>query len=184
MKKRRFLVLTWMLSLLVMTVLCISVAATASQIYQKDAVAWIQARENESWAVDYDHTGGLPQCVDLIKYYADFLDSSWKPTGNGYDYLSRTDLPSGWTYQSSPSAGDIAVWAKNKGIAGDNGHVALVKAVYSDNTFYYIDVNGNNGLPGKGTISNSNPSAFIHPRFLTDTTSLIFDVAFQYPYTR
>ena len=28
MKKRRFLVLTWVLSLLVMTVLCISVAAT------------------------------------------------------------------------------------------------------------------------------------------------------------
>ena len=129
---------------------------------QSEAVAWISARKAEHWAVDYDGLNGA-QCVDLIEYYFDYL-AGYHLTGNGYDYVGRGDLPSGWYYTSAPSPGDIAVWAKNKGIAREWGHVALVESV-GGGSFNYVDVNGANHTGGSGTLSNSNPSSFIHPDF-------------------
>ena len=131
---------------------------------QSEAVAWIQARRNEKWAQDYDGAYG-PQCVDLIFYYFDYL-VGYHLGGYAYAFVGRNDLPSGWTYRASPSPGDIAVWGANVGIADWTGHVALVEWVGSD-TFGYVDVNGNTGKGGFGSISISNPSTFIHPDFGT-----------------
>lgn len=145
----------------------IDLAGVGTSITQSEAVAWITARKNEHWAENYDGSSyTLPQCVDLIVYYMNYLGiTPFNGYGNGYDYVGRSNLPSGWYYTSSPSAGDIAVWAAGKGIAGGNGHVALVESVYSNHTFDYVDVNGVTGKAGSGNISNSNPSSFIHPNF-------------------
>lgn len=129
---------------------------------QSEAVAWISARKAEGWAKEYDGVAGA-QCVDLIVYYFDYLVGRHL-SGNGYDYVGRTDLPSGWYYTSNPSPGDIAVWSAWTGIARENGHVALVESV-GNGTFNYVDVNGANHTAGSGTLSNSDPSSFIHPDF-------------------
>ena len=134
---------------------------------QSEAVQWITDRKNEGWAYDYDGTGGYAQCVDLIVYYFDYLEG-WHLSGNGYDYVGRNDLPNGWYYTSSPSAGDIAVWGANVGIARGWGHVALVESV-NGNNFNYVDVNGATGKGGSGTLNISNPSSFIHPNFASPT---------------
>lgn len=130
---------------------------------QNEAVAWIRDRKNEGWAKDYDGAAG-PQCVDLIKYYFDYL-VGYHLNGNGYQFADRTDLPSGWYYTSTPSPGDIAVWKAYTGIAIYwTGHVALVESV-GNGTFNYVDINGATGRAGSGSISNTNPSTFIHPDF-------------------
>lgn len=127
-----------------------------------EAVAWIN--DHTGWCEDYDRIAG-EQCVDLIKAYMDYLVGYFL-TGYAYVYADRDDLPDGWYYTSNPSPGDIAAWKKNVGIAGSDGHVALVKAV-GNGTFDYIDINGATHTAGSGTLSNSNPSTFIHPDFPT-----------------
>ncbi len=133
---------------------------------QAQAVEWIRARKNERWAQNYDGSAyTVPQCVDLIVYYFNYLGvSPFNGYGNAYSYADRSDLPSGWRYTSSPSAGDIAVWKAYKGIAREFGHVALVESVSGGN-FNYVDVNGATGKGGSGTLSITNPSSFIHPDF-------------------
>ena len=132
---------------------------------QSEAVAWIQGRKAEGWAEDFDQDQftSVPQCVDLIIYYFDYLGVP-RMYGHAYQYYGRSDLPSGWYYSPNPSPGDIAVWEAGKGIAGSTGHVALVESV-GDGTFNYVDVNGANGTGGSGSLSNSDPSSFIHPDF-------------------
>ncbi len=153
-----------------------------------EAVAWITARKNEKWAVNYDGIYG-PQCVDLIMYYFDYL-VGYHLGGSAYQYVGRTDLPSGWYYTSTPSPGDIAVWEANVGIALSTGHVALVQSVGSG-SFSYVDVNGATGRAGSGSISNTNPSTFIHPDFveykapdiknahITNATTASYEVRFN-----
>ena len=148
------------------------VSATTNGHSQADAVKWITDREAEGWALDYDHTGGKPQCVDLIKYYLDYLGAGGLAGGNAYAYANKNVSAYGWTYTSTPSPGDIAVWEAYKGIAYEHGHVALVKSVNGSN-FNYVDVNGATGLPGKGSLSISNPSTFIHPDF--SSSKITFD---------
>ncbi|MCQ2406386.1 MAG: S-layer homology domain-containing protein [Oscillospiraceae bacterium] len=129
-----------------------------------DAVSWVQARKSEGWAVAYDASLG-PQCVDLIKYYFDDFFGIPHFNGDAYSYASKT-LPAGWTYTSTPSAGDIAVWKKNQGIAGIYGHVAIVESAGASG-FSYIDIDGNTGKAGYGSIRKQSqyPATFIHPDF-------------------
>ncbi len=128
---------------------------------QAEAVSWIKARHAEGWAQNYDGVAG-PQCVDLIKYYTAWLGVNLG-TGHAYAYASKA-LPSGWTYQSTPQPGDIAVWTAYKGIAYEYGHVALVESV-GNGTFTQYGVNGANGRGSSSTLPNSNASTFIHPDF-------------------
>ena len=77
----------------------------------QEALAWARAQVGKS--LDYDGVYGA-QCVDLIKYYYDFLGCASYARGNGCDYATNA-LPSGWArYQGAqPQPGDILVYSGN-----------------------------------------------------------------------
>ena len=97
-----------------------SVWATADE-----AIAWVKSQINKS--LDYDGVYGA-QCVDLIKYYYDYLGVT-PASGNGSDY-STNPLPSGWQRikGATPQKGDILVYT---GGDGNYGHVAIYESQYS-----------------------------------------------------
>ena len=90
----------------------------------QEALAWAKAQVGKS--LDYDGEYGA-QCVDLIKYYYDFLGCASYARGNGCDYATNA-LPSGWArYQGAqPQPGDILVYSGNS--SNPNGHVAIYEA--------------------------------------------------------
>ena len=160
------------LAICLCTILTPIVASAKTNHTQDEAIAWIQARKAEKWAQNYDGSSyQLPQCVDLIAYYLDYL-VGYHLRGNARDYVSRSDLPSGWTYQSNPSPGDIAVWGAGVGVIRSQwGHVALVESV-SNGRFSLVDVNGETGRGSAWSARIDNPSTFIHPDFTTPTNVL------------
>lgn len=88
---------------------------------QYEAVSWVNSQVGK--ALDYDGVYGA-QCVDLTKYYYAYLGVP-VPSGNANQYVNGGKYcPSGWSYQSSPQPGDIAVWT-----GGDYGHVAIVTEI-------------------------------------------------------
>ncbi|MBO5869334.1 MAG: leucine-rich repeat protein, partial [Clostridia bacterium] len=98
----------------------------ATNVTQAEAVAWIYEKEGQY--LDYDGVYGA-QCVDLIKYYYDFLGETPRK-GNAnhyiYDSYSGSKVPIGWTkiqYYSgfTARAGDIALFDY-----GEYGHIGLI----------------------------------------------------------
>ena len=115
-----------LLVLLFSVALALPVTANASTNGHtaQEALAWAKAQVGKS--LDYDGVYGA-QCVDLIKYYYDFLGCASYARGNGCDYATNT-LPSGWArYQGAqPQPGDILVYSGNA--SNPYGHVAIYEA--------------------------------------------------------
>jgi surface protein len=150
----------------------------------QDAVNWAISLVNSNWGTsentpNYDGSSwtpgdyGEPQCVDLIAAYWDYL-ADYHLGINAKDYAD-INLPSGWYYTTSPSAGDIAVWT-----GGTWGHVGIVTSV-ADTYICFVDCNGeghwtdgngyrhNDGATLRDTIGHplGYPTIFIHPDFAT-----------------
>ena len=85
-----------LLVLLFSVALALPVTANASTNGHtaQEALAWARAQVGKS--LDYDGVYGA-QCVDLIKYYYDFLGCASYARGNGCDYATNA-LPSGWAF--------------------------------------------------------------------------------------
>ena len=115
-----------LLVLLFSVALALPVTANASTNGHtaQEALAWAKAQVGKS--LDYDGVYGA-QCVDLIKYYYDFLGCASYARGNGCDYATNA-LPSGWArYQGAqPQPGDILVYSGND--SNPYGHVAIYEA--------------------------------------------------------
>ena len=132
MKKRvlsLLLVLLMVVSLAPMSALAATNGHTANE-----AIGWVQSQVGK--ALDYDGAYGA-QCVDLIKYYYDYLGCASYARGNGSDYATNA-LPSGWTRLkgAQPRLGDILVYT---GGYNNYGHVAIYE---SDYVSYHQNFNG------------------------------------------
>ena len=94
-----------------------------------DASAAHTREESVNWAIaqigkglDYDNMYGN-QCVDLIKYYYDYLGHGGYARGNAYEYKTNA-LPPGWVrVYGGYQPGDVAVWKTN--------HVAIITSADS-----------------------------------------------------
>ena len=132
MKKR---VLSLLLVLLmVMSLVPMSALAATNGHTANEAIGWVQSQVGK--ALDYDGAYGA-QCVDLIKYYYDYLGCASYARGNGSDYATNA-LPSGWTRLkgAQPRLGDILVYT---GGYNNYGHVAIYE---SDYVSYHQNFNG------------------------------------------
>ena len=151
-----------------------------------EAVAWANAQIG-NW-LDYDGNGC--ECVDLIYYYVQYLGFSSLIGGNAIDYAYKS-LPSGWSYQNSPQAGDIVVWDKGVNMGNYNysqwqgneyadsgfGHIGIVVEVRST-TIVTIETNTYSGYVGGGRNASSrertksSAKVYIRPDWpSSDTTS-------------
>ena len=136
MKKR---ILSMLLVLLmVVSLVPISASASTNGHTAQEALAWVRSQVGKS--LDYD---GFPdyqpyQCVDLIKFYYEYLGCASYARGNAADYATNA-LPSGWArYQGAqPQPGDILVYSGTS--SNPNGHVAIYEA---DNITYHQNFNG------------------------------------------
>ena len=115
----------------VMLVLPVTANASTNGHTQQEAMAWVRAQVGKS--LDYDNYPPPPdskyQCVDLIKFYYDFLGCPEYARGNGCDYATNT-LPSGWSrYKGAqPQPGDILVYSGTTRFP--YGHVAIYESDY------------------------------------------------------
>ena len=132
--KRRILSMLLVVLMMVSLVPVGASAATNGHTAQ-EALAWVRSQLGKS--LDYDGVYGA-QCVDLIKYYYDYLGCASYARGNGADYASNA-LPSGWArYQGAqPQPGDILVYGGNS--SNPYGHVAIYE---SDYVTYHQNFNG------------------------------------------
>jgi fibronectin type 3 domain-containing protein len=125
-----------LLVLLFSVALALPVTANASTNGHtaQEALAWTRAQLGKS--LDYDGVYGA-QCVDLIKYYYEFLGCASYARGNGCDYATNA-LPSGWArYQGAqPQPGDILVYSATSEYP--YGHVAIYEA---DRVTYHQNLN-------------------------------------------
>lgn len=106
--------------------------AEAANHTQSEGVAWANSQVGKG--LDYDGIYGN-QCVDLIKYYYDYLGVAGYAKGNACDYRTNA-LPGGWQrVYGSYQPGDIAVWKPNYTSGayqtGAYGHVGIVTGVNS-----------------------------------------------------
>lgn len=132
--KKRILSLLLVL-LMVVPLVPISASASTNGHTAQEALTWVRSQLGKS--LDYDGVYGA-QCVDLIKYYYDYLGCASYARGNGADYASNA-LPSGWArYKGAqPQPGDILVYSGTSD--NPNGHVAIYEA---DNITYHQNFNG------------------------------------------
>ena len=132
MKKRVLSLLLVML--MVMSLVPMSALAATNGHTANEAIGWVQSQVGK--ALDYDGVYGA-QCVDLIKYYYDYLGCASYARGNGSDYATNA-LPSGWTRLkgAQPRLGDILVYT---GGYNNYGHVAIYE---SDYVSYHQNFNG------------------------------------------
>ena len=132
MKKRVLSLLLVML--MVMSLAPMSALAATNGHTANEAIGWVQSQVGK--ALDYDGVYGA-QCVDLIKYYYDYLGCASYARGNGSDYATNA-LPSGWTRLkgAQPRLGDILVYT---GGYNNYGHVAIYE---SDYVSYHQNFNG------------------------------------------
>ena len=79
--------------LMVVSLVPMSALAATNGHTANEAIGWVQSQVGK--ALDYDGVYGA-QCVDLIKYYYDYLGCASYARGNGSDYATNA-LPSGWT---------------------------------------------------------------------------------------
>ena len=123
MKKLLIVFLSLVMLLSVTSGMNITVSAYTTHS-QSEAIAWVNSKVGQY--LDYDGlpVGDVYQCVDVTKYYYAYLGVA-VPTGSAKYYVNGGNYcPSGWSYQTSPQPGDIAVWT-----GGDNGHVAIVTEI-------------------------------------------------------
>ena len=132
MKKRVLSLLLVML--MVVSLAPMSALAATNGHTANEAIGWVQSQVGK--ALDYDGAYGA-QCVDLIKYYYDYLGCASYARGNGSDYATNA-LPSGWTRLkgAQPRFGDILVYT---GGYNNYGHVAIYE---SDYVSYHQNFNG------------------------------------------
>jgi hypothetical protein len=132
MKKRVLSLLLVML--MVVSLAPMSALAATNGHTANEAIGWVQSQVGK--ALDYDGVYGA-QCVDLIKYYYDYLGCASYARGNGSDYATNA-LPSGWTRLkgAQPRLGDILVYT---GGYNNYGHVAIYE---SDYVSYHQNFNG------------------------------------------
>ena len=132
MKKRVLSLLLVML--MVVSLVPMSALAATNGHTANEAIGWVQSQVGK--ALDYDGAYGA-QCVDLIKYYYDYLGCASYARGNGSDYATNA-LPSGWTRLkgAQPRLGDILVYT---GGYNNYGHVAIYE---SDYVSYHQNFNG------------------------------------------
>ena len=134
----------------------ISITAQATSITQSQAVAWVNSKVGQ--ALDYDGVYGA-QCVDLTKYYYAYLGVP-APSGNANQYANGgAYCPSGWSYQGSPSPGDIAVWT-----GGTYGHVAIVTEIRGSQ-MVCVEQNYANKQYCTANIHNKDANTYIRPNF-------------------
>ncbi len=132
MKKRVLSLLLVML--MVVSLAPMSALAATNGHTANEAIGWVQSQVGK--ALDYDGAYGA-QCVDLIKYYYDYLGCASYARGNGSDYATNA-LPSGWARLkgAQPRFGDILVYT---GGYNNYGHVAIYE---SDYVSYHQNFNG------------------------------------------
>ena len=120
--------------LMVVSLVPMSALAATNGHTANEAIGWVQSQVGK--ALDYDGVYGA-QCVDLIKYYYDYLGCASYARGNGSDYATNA-LPSGWTRLkgAQPRLGDILVYT---GGYNNYGHVAIYE---SDYVSYHQNFNG------------------------------------------
>ena len=138
-------------------------SAYATSKTQSDAVNWANAQIGKS--LDQDGVYGA-QCVDLIRYYYQFLGVS-PVSGNGCDY-AKNSLPGGWqrikTYNGFiPQPGDIAVWTY---ASSSYGHVAIVTSADSSR-MNVVEQNGSTHITRSHSYSYSYGTFYgvIRPNF-------------------
>ena len=121
--------------LMVVSLVPISASASTNGHTAQEALTWVRSQLGKS--LDYDGVYGA-QCVDLIKYYYDYLGCASYARGNGADYASNA-LPSGWTRHkgAQPQPGDIIVYGASS--SNPYGHVAIYE---SDYVTYHQNFNG------------------------------------------
>ena len=123
-----------------------------------EAVAWANSLVGQQ--VEYDNVPGAEfQCVDLTKYYYAYLGQP-APSGNANQYVNGGRFtPSGWSYQSSPLPGDIAVWT-----GGTWGHVAIVTEIRGSQ-MVCVEQNYNYVSRVTANLHNINAQTYIRPDF-------------------
>lgn len=119
-------------STLSVSTLSVSKQAQAANHTRDEAVSWANAQIGKG--LDYDGKYGN-QCVDLIKYYYDYLGVANYATGNANAYITNP-LPPGWTrVYGDYQPGDIGVWKVNHScgtcITNQYGHVAIITSADS-----------------------------------------------------
>ena len=132
MKKR---VLSLLLVLLIVESLApMSALASTNGHTAQEAIGYVQSLVGQQ--LDYDIMNGA-QCVDLIKYYYDYLGCASYARGDAAEYATNA-LPSGWTRHAGaqPKFGDILVYT---GGEKNLGHVAIYE---SDYVSYHQNFNG------------------------------------------
>ena len=121
-----------------------------------EAVAWANSQLNKSF--DYDGAYGA-QCVDFIYYYYVYLGQA-APGGNANQFVNGGRYtPSGWSYQSSPLPGDIAVWT-----TGSYGHVAIVTEIRGSQ-MVCVEQNHSNRQYVTPNLHNIDAQTYIRPDF-------------------
>lgn len=182
----------WLIFIAVFSTLFLSVSpkalASTNGHSREEAVRWINSLVDANWGsasntINYDgsewvpYDYGEPQCVDLIACYWDYLVNYH--LGVNAKVYANTNLPDGWTYQSTPEPGDIVVWS-----SGQFGHIGIV--ISTDGSSYeYVDTNGDNNYyydsngyryNTKATIRGPKDyydrTTFIRPDFAPSTFSL------------
>ncbi len=127
--KKRFLSLMLTMAMCVGLISGFCVTAYATDKTQEEAIEWVKQQEGK--ALSYSGTNS-PQCVDLIKFYYEFLGEEHLD-GHAYEYETNA-LPEGWTRTKGgvPQPGDILVYSKRAD--DDYGHVAIYE---SDESIYH-----------------------------------------------
>ncbi|MBR7033466.1 MAG: InlB B-repeat-containing protein, partial [Clostridia bacterium] len=144
-----------------------TVSASTGGHTRAEAVAWANSKIGS--ALDYDGYYGA-QCVDLIYYYYVYLGQS-APGGNARDFANGGKYtPSGWSYQSSPQPGDIAVDSSYS-----PGHVGIVTKI-EGSYMYCVEQNYNYKQycqEVRRNLYSHGYSTFIRPDFVTTVTCTV-----------
>ena len=165
--KRTKIMLMFTVAFYVLFLHILAVSAATNGHTKQEAVNWANAQVGKY--LDYDNAYGA-QCVDLIKYYYDYLGCADYARGNGKDYATNS-LPDGWTrikrYDGfEPQPGDIAVWTSST-----NGHVAIITSGNTEN-INIVEQNWPSGNEcATRTSAISKIWGVIRPDFPADTSS-------------
>ena len=181
MKKRSICILVTVCLLVAFTSASFVTAATNGHS-QTEAVTWATSQIGKGLEYDgiYEY-----QCVDLIKYYYDYLGNASFATGNANVYATNP-LPSGWTrVYSNFQPGDVAVWktdyteyTPNGGVYYRTSSLGHVGIIVSAGTSSFDAVNQN--FLGKAyctlnTFSNSALQCAIRPDFTGGSVQTTMD---------
>ena len=168
MRKRSLsMVLAFVMCLSLVTVATPKAGAATGGHTQAEAVAWANSQVGQSLDIDGQYGA---QCVDFVCYYYQYLGQAI-PWGNANQYLNGGAFtPSGWSYQNSPQAGDIAV-----STSGQYGHVAIVTEIRGSQ-YVVVEQNYNSRQYVSPRLCNAGAfSKFIRPDFPSIPMVVSFD---------